>query len=55
MLGSPTRHENLVLHNGGSQMLLLNLQHMLLSHASMMDTQWAVLYVEVSAVGDFLE
>ena len=34
-------------------MLLLNPQHMLLSHASMRDTHWAVLDMGVSAVGGF--
>lgn len=53
MLESSTRHENLFLHNGGSQILLLNPQHMLLSHISMMDAHWAVLDVGVKAVGNF--
>lgn len=52
---SSTKRENLFLHNAGTQVLLLNVQHILLSHASMMDVHWAVLDMEVNAVGDFLE
>lgn len=55
MLESSTKHENLFLHNAGTQVLLLNVQHILLSYASMMNVHWAVLDMEVNAVGDFLE
>lgn len=54
MLESSTKHENLFLHNAGTQVLLLNVQHILLSHTSMMDVHWVVLDMEVNVVGDFL-